>query len=251
MTPYAKIPLGRFYKTPPLPCPYLAGRSERKVFTELAAPGPDAEAMYEVLAAAGFRRSHSIVYKPHCDGCSACIPVRVRARAFQPNRSLRRVLRRNAGVVARTLPAVARTEHFELFRRYQKTRHGDSDMALMGFAEYQTMVEDSPVDTFLMEYRAPDDRLVGICLTDRLRDGLSMVYSFFDPAAQSDSPGTAMILWHLQAARQIELDFVYLGYWVSGGTKMAYKIAFRPIEGLGPAGWQLLPLPPANTLAKT
>ena len=241
MTQHAKIPLGRFYKTPPLPCPYLSGRSERKVFTELAASGPGAQAMHEVLAAAGFRRSHSIVYKPHCDGCSACVPVRVRARAFRPNRTMRRVLRHNAGVVARTLPAVARSEHFELFRHYQETRHSDSDMALMDFAEFRAMVEDSPVDTFLMEYRAPGDRLVGVCLTDRLRDGLSMVYSFFDPAAQRASPGTAMILWHVQAAQLLDLDFVYLGYWVSGGQKMAYKIAFRPIEGLGPAGWQLLP----------
>ena len=136
MTQHAKIPLGRFYKTPPLPCPYLSGRSERKVFTELAASGPGAQAMHEVLAAAGFRRSHSIVYKPHCDGCSACVPVRVRARAFRPNRTMRRVLRHNAGVVARTLPAVARSEHFELFRHYQETRHSDSDMALMDFAEF-------------------------------------------------------------------------------------------------------------------
>ncbi len=240
MTSTVRIPLGRFYMTPPMPCPYLEGHLERKVFTQLRREDKDSQQILEALAASGFRRSHNIVYKPLCEGCSACVPVRVHAPAFSPSRSQRRVMRINDDLAAEFVPVVATPEHFGLFQRYQTTRHADGDMAIMSFDDYRTMVEDSPVETILIEYRDQVDQLVGVSLTDRMGDGLSMVYSFFDPAQRRRSPGTAMILQHITQARADDLDYVYLGYWIADSPKMAYKRSFQPLEALGPTGWEVM-----------
>lgn len=230
-------PLVRFYKTPTMRCPYLEGRQEQLVFTHLR--GDNADHLHSVLAQAGFRRSHNIVYRPDCDGCAACIPVRVRAMDFAPRRPFRRVLKRNASLSAGIAAPIATAEQYELFARYQASRHENGSMSHMDFAEYRSMIEDTPVDTMLIEYREPDSVLYGVALTDRLRDGLSMVYSFFEPDAEERSPGTYIILDHIGRARAMALPYVYLGYWIADCEKMAYKRRFAPLEILGRTGWRL------------
>ena len=227
-----------FYTTAPLPCPYVSGRIERKVVTEVA--GPDADLLHDRLSRAGFRRSHNIAYAPVCPGCSACVPIRVLVGGFQPDRALRRIARANAGLVGLETPARATAEQFQLFQRYQQARHRDGDMATMSFYDYRAMVEDTPIDTFIVEFRDPADRLVGACLTDRLGDGLSAVYSFFAPELERQSLGTYTILWLIERARRTAQPYVYLGYWVAESRKMAYKARFRPSEILAAGAWRVL-----------
>ncbi len=228
----------QFFGTPPMPCPYLAGHTERKVVTELA--GPDADLLYEALTEAGFRRSQSLVYKPACQDCDACVAVRVRCDSFKPGRSLRRVLNRNRDLTATEAPPLATREHYGLFRRYLEHRHRDGGMVRMDFADYRAMIEDTPVDTLIVEFRQPDGELFAVCLSDRLGDGYSLVYSFFAPEVEARSPGTFVILWHLDLARRHGLPYVYLGYWISDCAKMAYKVRFSPLEALLPDGWELV-----------
>jgi arginine-tRNA-protein transferase len=231
-------PYYQFFGTPPTPCPYLDGQMERKVVTELA--GPDADLLYDALTEAGFRRSQSLVYKPTCEECDACVAVRVCVDRFRPGRSLNRVLSRNRRLRAFELPPLATLEHYELFRRYLEARHGDGGMTDMDFADYRAMVEDTPVDSSVIEYREADGRLYAVCLSDRLGDGFSLVYSFFEPDRSALSPGNFMVLWHIQRARLQRLPYVYLGYWIADCGKMAYKARFRPLEGLMPDGWEVL-----------
>ena len=236
------IPLKRphfFFTTAPLPCPYISGRLERKIVTELS--GPDAEVLHEALSRAGFRRSHSIAYTPACPGCNACIAVRIVVEGFQPHRTMRRIAQHNATTIARQVPARATAEQYRLFSRYQEARHAGGDMALMGFYDYRSMIEDSPIDTFLVEFRSPDNTLKAVVLADRMSDGLSAVYSFYDPnACPSASLGTYMILWLIDESRRLDLPYVYLGYWIAESSKMSYKSRFTPLEAFGPGGW--LPL---------
>ncbi|UFN50773.1 arginyltransferase [Roseomonas sp. OT10] len=227
-----------FYTTAPLPCPYLAGRTERKIVTELA--GPDGEALHDRLSRAGFRRSHNIAYAPVCPGCRSCIPIRIRVADFQPDRTQRKVARANAGVTVHEAAARATAEQYGLFQRYQQGRHGDGDMAAMGFYDYRAMVEDTPITTSLVEFRDAPDRLVGACLTDVLGDGLSAVYSFYDLALEKRSLGTYAILWLIEHARTLGMPYVYLGYWVPQSRKMAYKARFRPSEVLTGGVWRAL-----------
>lgn len=227
-----------FYTTAPLPCPYLSGRTERKIVTELT--GADAEALHDRLSRAGFRRSHNIAYAPVCPGCRACIPIRVNVAAFDPNRTQRRVMAANAGIEGFEVPARATTEQFALFQRYQAARHADGDMAAMGFYDYRAMVEDTPIDTMMIEFRDHADALVAACLTDRLADGLSAVYSFFEPALAKRSLGIWMVLWLVKRAGTLRLPYVYLGYWVPESRKMAYKAHFRPSEILWGGQWRTL-----------
>ena len=226
-----------FYTTAPLPCPYLPGRTERKVVTEIT--GPDAEPLHDRLSRAGFRRSHNIAYAPVCPGCNACVPIRIPVAAFSPDRSLRRVLKANAGMVGADVPARATAEQYQLFQRYQQARHGDGDMATMSFYDYRAMIEDTPIETFMVEFRDPDERLVGACLTDRLGDGLSAVYSYFLPELERRSIGTYTILWLIERARLLGLPHVYLGYWVQESRKMAYKARFHPSEVLVAGAWRV------------
>ena len=227
-----------FYTTAPMPCPYLAGRTERKVVTELT--GAESEALHDRLSRAGFRRSHNIAYSPVCPGCQACIPIRIACDRFQPDRTQRRVARDNADLTAQETSARATAEQFTLFQRYQQARHNDGDMASMGFYDYRAMIEDTPITTHVVEFREPDGRLVAACLTDRLSDGLSAVYSFYDPEMERRSLGTFAVLWLVQRAMQLDLPFVYLGYWVPQSRKMAYKARFRPSEILTGGHWREL-----------
>jgi len=227
-----------FYTTAPLPCPYVPGRTERKVVTEIT--GPDADALHDRLSRAGFRRSHNIAYAPVCPACQACVPIRIPVTDFQPDRTLRRIARANAITEGFEVPARATAEQFQLFQRYQAVRHGEGDMATMSFYDYRAMVEDTPIETFMVEFRDPDDVMVGACLTDRLGDGLSAVYSFFAPGLEKRSLGTYTILWLIDRAKALGLPYVYLGYWVPESRKMAYKARFRPSEILSGGVWRVL-----------
>jgi leucyl-tRNA---protein transferase len=227
-----------FYRTAAMPCPYVEGRVERKLVTELA--GRDGPGFYNELSRGGFRRSHHLAYRPACAGCNACVPVRIVAPEFVPGRSLRRVAARNADVTVRISEPKASVEQFRVFTRYQHSRHNDSEMASMTYGDYRAMIEDSPVATRLIELRGPDGRILGGCLVDLLDDGLSAVYSFYDPSDQRRGLGTFLILALIDAALRRQTPYVYLGYWIAESPKMAYKSRFRPLEGLSAQGWGLI-----------
>lgn len=223
----------QFYVTAPQPCPYLPGRVERKLFTALA--GDYANALNDALSRQGFRRSQNVLYRPSCADCAACMSARIRVADARPSRGQRRVLKRNAALTRTATSAWATEEQFEIFRKYLDTRHADGGMADMDIFEFAAMIEETPVRSRVIEYHepAPDGgkpRLVAACLTDVLADGLSMVYSFFDPALSDRSMGAFMILDHIEMARSAGLPYVYLGYWVPGSEKMGYKAAYRPLE---------------------
>ncbi len=224
-----------FFTTAPLPCPYLPDRLERKIVTELS--GPDSDHLHEILAKGGFRRSHSIAYAPACPGCKACIPVRIDVENFERRRSLARIWKRNAEITAHVVPSRATSEQFDLFTEYQRSRHSNSDMANMGFYEYSAMIEDSPINTYLIEYRTPASDLVAVCLTDQTDDGLSAVYSFFSADPDYAGLGNFVVLWLIEHAQALGLPYVYLGYWIAESPKMAYKTRFKPLEALGTEGW--------------
>jgi len=233
-----EIPSRFFFSTPPAPCPYLENRLERKVVTLLA--GEDPDRLHNTLSLAGFRRSQDLAYRPACDGCSACIPIRVRAGEFRPGKSFRRVLRTNADISGRILPSRATAEHYELFHRYLLSRHSDGGMVDMDFGDYRAMVEESPVRSNLAEFRKADGSLFAVCLIDVMEDGFSLVYSFFDPDDADRSPGSFLILWHILEAQRRGLAHVYLGYWIEESRKMAYKKRYSPAEILTRTGWLLL-----------
>ena len=231
-----------FYITAPAPCPYLHGRMERKVFTFLG--GHEAPAVNSDLTTRGFRRSQNIIYVPACEQCSACVAVRICVNDFEMSRSQRRILRRNEKLTRRLRPARATSDQFSVLRGYLDARHNEGGMAGMTVLDYAAMVEETSVDTMIVEYwDTPDDgqeHLVAAALTDRLQDGLSMVYSFFDPDFAADSLGRFMILDHVELARNLNTDYVYLGYWVAGSKKMDYKSEFQSLEKLTPSGWRAL-----------
>lgn len=232
-------PLQQFFRSGPMPCPYLPGRVERKLFTRLV--GAYTSEVNSTLSRAGFRRSHDIVYRPVCPACSACVPVRIPVAEFAPNRSLRKVLKANADLTVSEVLAVATGEQFRLFSTYQRARHGDSDMARMGMSDFVAMIDEGRSDTSLFEVRDAAARLVGCILTDRLADGFSAVYSFYDSSLERRSLGSFLILKLVERCRMEALPYVYLGYWIEGSRKMAYKGRFRPLEALGRDGWRALP----------
>ncbi len=228
----------RFYATRPSPCPYLPGRLERKVFTELT--GSDADGLHDLLAVNGFRRNQGIAYRPFCESCSACVAVRVRVADFQPKKWMRRVMARNADLEMAVRPPVATPEQYELFAQYLEARHFDGGMADMSFDEYRTMIEETSVTTEVIEFRDATAELAAACLVDILGDGLSLIYSFFTPKHPKASYGSAVILKLIERAQAEEREHVYLGYWIAESQTMAYKARFEPIEALGQNGWQTL-----------
>ncbi len=238
MTDQRNTRVPQFFLTPGGPCPYLPGKTERKVFARLG--GNLAQPLSEALTHSGFRRSQSIAYRPACEGCSACVSVRIRCGEFQPGKSQRRILRRSQDLARAEVAAEATREQFALLRTYLDSRHPGGGMSDMGLFDYVAMVEETPVQTHIVEYRDDDGSLLACALTDRLKDGLSMVYSFFHPGELVRSLGSYMILDHVRAAREAGLPYVYLGYWVRGSDKMDYKIRFSPLEALTQNGWEPL-----------
>ncbi|HXI88031.1 MAG TPA: arginyltransferase [Parvularculaceae bacterium] len=233
------IESGEFYITAPAPCPYLPGRTERKVFSYLSGSGaPSVNAM---LSRRGFRRSQNIIYIPACDACQACVPVRIVGSDFRLTKSRKRVLSRNADIIRRVRAPRATNGQFSILRAYLDARHDDGGMADMTVLDYASMVEETAVDTMVIEYSLREEngeeQLIACALTDRLTDGLSMVYSFFEPEEASRSLGQFMILDHVALAQEFSLPYVYLGYWVEGSPKMDYKRRFQPLEKLTPTGW--------------
>jgi arginine-tRNA-protein transferase len=212
------------------------------VFTELK--GAHADALNDALGRIGFRRSQTVAYRPSCLDCQACVSVRVVAGEFRPSASQRRTLRQNADLEVTACKPWSTAEQFALLQRYLGLRHPRGGMANMDEMDFADMVEHTPVKSYVVEYREPGDgivpgRLVGACLTDRQADGLSMIYSFYDPQHEKRSGlGTFIILDHILRAAQAGLPYVYLGYWVDGSTRMQYKIRYRPLERLGRDGWE-------------
>jgi leucyl-tRNA---protein transferase len=232
----------QLFLTAAMPCPYLPGKMERKLFTHLS--GRRASMLHQLLSDNGFRRSQNLIYRPACEGCSACQSVRIVAREFAPSRRFRRVIRANSDIGVSVQPAVATIEQYGLFRRYLDARHFGGGMTQMSYQDYEYMVEDTPVQSVLVEYRLidlPDQPLVAVALTDLMPDGLSMVYSFYDPDLAHRSMGTYLILDHIEQVRSAGLDYVYLGYWVKDSPKMAYKADYRPLDvQRGSLGWARL-----------
>jgi arginine-tRNA-protein transferase len=230
----------RFFLTAASPCPYLTGRRERKVFTSLE--GLDAEGLHDVLTNAGFRRSQNIAYRPSCDGCEACVSARVPVERFAFTRRWRKIMTKNADLARSLRSAEATEEQFWLLRRYLSSRHADGGMAEMMFSDYAAMVEETSVRTHVVEYRytsGPNKGdLAAAALTDVLGDGLSLVYSFFDPAEAKRGLGVYTILDHIQQARAAGFAHVYLGYWIPGSPNMDYKASFRPLELLLGGEWR-------------
>jgi len=228
----------QFFATAPTPCPYVAGRSEQKLVIELRTE--DAGRFFGDLARAGFRRSHGLAYKPACQGCAACVPVRIPVAGFQLSRSLKRIQSRNRDLTALERPPTALEEHFQLFKRYLETRHGASDMAEMGWRDYRAMVEDTTIDSALVEHRAPDGKLMAVCLIDLADDSVSAVYSFFDPDEPRRSLGKHVVLELTRRAAELGLDHVYLGYWIEGSATMDYKRGFPGLEAFRDGRWRPL-----------
>lgn len=217
---------------------------ERKVFTELK--GEHADALNDALSRIGFRRSQTVAYRPSCLDCTACVSVRVVANEVRLSATQRRNLKRNSDLVISECRPWSTSEQYELLREYLGARHPGGGMAQMDEVDFADMVEHTPVTSFVIEYREPGDgitpgRLVGACLTDRQGDGLSMIYSFYDPAHEARTGlGNFIILDHLRRAVRLGLPYVYLGYWVEGSDRMQYKVRYRPLEKLGRDGWERL-----------
>jgi arginyl-tRNA--protein-N-Asp/Glu arginylyltransferase len=240
LQPHQRNALRQFYTTGAAPCPYLDGRTERRVYT-LLRRHPQERETFDRLSEAGFRRSQNLMYRPACPGCDACVPVRIPVERFRPSRSERKVLHRNADLSLHEAPAVPTSEHWELFHRYLDARHGDGGMAGMTRVDFETMVGDWTVATLLLEGRDAAGRLVAVSLTDRLASGYSGVYKFYEPDESRRSLGTWTILQLVEKARQDGLPYVYLGYWIAGSEKMDYKARFRPMEQLTHDGWVDMP----------
>jgi arginine-tRNA-protein transferase len=224
-----------FFTTAPQPCPYFTDRVERRVVTELA--GHDSQALHDQLTRTGFRRSHGTAYAQACSGCNQCIAIRIRAREFNYSRSQRRIVKRNKELITNEVSAIANEEQFILFESYQSSRHAGGDMETMKFSDYQSLVEDNTIDTALIEFRH-NDQLIGCIIVDKISDGFSAVYSFFDTEFESRrSLGTYMVLWLIEHTRALELDYVYLGFWINKCKKMSYKKNFQPLDCFLSGSW--------------
>jgi arginine-tRNA-protein transferase len=213
------------------------------VFTELK--GPHADSLNDALGRIGFRRSQTVAYRPSCLDCNACVSVRIVASEFAPSGTQKRILKRNADLIATVCRPWSTSEQFELLQKYLSARHPEGGMTAMDEVDFADMVEHTPVTSYVIEYREPSHdgvrpgRLVGACLTDRHCDGLSMIYSFYDPNHPDRAGlGNYIILDHVRRARELDLPYVYLGYWVEGSPRMQYKVRYRPMERLVRSGWE-------------
>lgn len=225
-----------FHRSGVMECPYLDGQQEQQLFTELS--GKNSQRLFEELSYAGFRRSHQIIYRPTCPGCNACKSVRIPVTDFVWTKSWKRVVKRNRSLSIAKVGLKVSAEQYRLFNRYIQSRHGDGEMAAMTERDYLNLVLASPVASSIFEFRDAEGELKAACLTDFMSDGLSAVYSFFDPDEAHNSLGSYIILALVQWAASHGLNHVYLGFWVDNSPKMAYKRRFKPLEIFGPDGWE-------------
>lgn len=233
-----------FYATSPYPCSYLEHRQAR---SQVATPAHLIDSdIYSALVRQGFRRSGIFTYRPHCDTCQACTPVRLPVAQLHPDRSQRRAIQRHGHLQARELPLIFNDAHYALYNRYQAARHPDGGMDEDNHEQYEQFLLQSHVDTRLIEF-SDSDGVRMVSLIDVLDDGLSSVYTFYDPDQARASFGTYNILWQASQCRALGLPYLYLGYWIEESRKMAYKARFRPIEGLIDGKWQPLPTPYGDT----
>jgi leucyl-tRNA---protein transferase len=234
-------PLPRFHLSGESPCAYLENATEQRIYTYL--DGTEAQTLHEVLAQHGFRRNQNIAYRPHCGACAACQSLRVCAQDFTPSRTQQRIWQCNSRLQVQLCDLIATQEQYELFKHYISKRHAQGGMNHMDELDYADMLESSPVETYVVEYRAPSrygeaGELLGVCITDAQKDGLSLVYSFFNP----DSPyykslGCFIILEHIARAQSLGLPYVYLGFYIKTARSMAYKGQYKPHERLIGGAW--------------
>ncbi|MBT4890399.1 MAG: arginyltransferase [Rhodospirillales bacterium] len=224
-----------FFTTAPLPCPYLPERMERRVVTELV--GRDVVSLHDALSLTGFRRSHSVAYAPACSDCQACIPIRINCQKFKPSKTQARIERVNSDLSWQVCEPIATEEQYNLFMAYQNGRHSDGEMSRMDFEDYQALVEDTPIESLVYEFRNSEGVLKTVCLADQICNGLSAVYSFYDPLLTRNSLGTFMVVWLVRQALEMGLGYVYLGFWVKACSKMSYKSSFQPVEIFHEGHW--------------
>ena len=216
-------------------CPYIMGKIEQRIAVDINYK----PALHDSLARAGFRRVENWIYKPACPNCEACVPWRVNVRKFQPSRNMARIIVANRDLVRRIIEPNPTSEHYRIFKSYVKHRHEDGQMARMNRLEFSNMTSNSPIETSLIDYQDQNQKLVGSVLTDLQQDGLSAVYSFFDPYETNRSMGTYMIIDLINYAKELNLPWLYLGYYVAQTQKMRYKSRFQPAEIYYQGSWKI------------